>query len=85
MSDNRPNQNGSIFTPRFLIGLAAVALFLVFVFQYSAKGDIGRLWFNATAPVWAFFIIVFVKVGSPDGSRTDDRTSSSGRLPPDPI
>ncbi|MGH8953164.1 MAG: LapA family protein [Acidimicrobiia bacterium] len=59
MTDNRPKEPGSIFTPRLLIGLAAVALFLVFVFQNSAQGEIGLLWFNATAPVWAFFIIVF--------------------------
>lgn len=62
MSDTRPDERdskGSIFTPRLLIGLGAVALFLIFVFQNSAKGEIGLLWFNATAPIWAFFIIVF--------------------------
>ena len=62
MTDNRTNDENSrrsILTPRLIIGLAAVAVFLIFVFQNSAQGEIGLLWFNTTAPVWAFFIIVF--------------------------
>jgi uncharacterized integral membrane protein len=62
MTDDRPGDPTpptSLFTPRVIIGLGAVALFLIFVFQNSAQAELGLLWFNTTAPVWAFFTIMF--------------------------
>jgi Kef-type K+ transport system membrane component KefB len=53
------NSSGSIFTPRQIIGLIALALFLAFAFQNSPQGEIGLLWLNISAPIWAFFIIIF--------------------------
>ena len=61
MSDDGTNweSSGSRFSSKQIIGLVAVAVFLVFVFQNSAQGEIGFLWFNAQLPVWVFFLIVF--------------------------
>lgn len=62
MTDRRTsdeNSSGSIFTPRLILGLIAIALFLALVFQNSAQGEIGFLSLNMTAPIWSFFIIIF--------------------------
>jgi hypothetical protein len=51
--------SGSFVTPRLLIGLGSLILLLFFVLQNSAQAEIGFLWFGVTAPVWAYFLIVF--------------------------
>jgi uncharacterized integral membrane protein len=51
--------SGSILTPRLIIGLGSLILLLLFVHQNSAQAEIGFLWFGVTAPVWAYFLIVF--------------------------
>lgn len=53
------NSNGSIVTPRLIIGVVSPALLLAFVVQNSAQSEIGFLWFNVAAAVWTFFIIIF--------------------------
>jgi uncharacterized integral membrane protein len=58
-TSDESSRSGSMITPRLIVGLGSLVLLLLFVLQNSAQAEIGLLWFGVTAPVWAYFLIVF--------------------------